>query len=71
MRQDLRLGPGPEEVRLVLIDYPSVDVAHESKEGKLANGLPSFKSSRFCIHGRQRQLAERIVGFLFLRQCLV
>jgi hypothetical protein len=45
------MGPGPEEVRLVLIDYPSVDVAYESKEGRLANGLPSFKSSRFCIHG--------------------
>jgi hypothetical protein len=65
------MGPGPEELRLVLIDYPSVDVAYESKEGRLANGLPSFKSSRFCIHGRQRQLAERIIGFLFLRQRLV
>jgi hypothetical protein len=59
--------------------YPPVDVVYESKEGRPANGLPSFKSGSFCIYksgsfciyGGHRQLAERVVRFLFLRQRLV
>ena len=50
--------------------YP-VDVVYESKEGRPADGLPSFKSGSFCIYGGHRQLAERVVRFLFLRQRLV